>query len=261
MTHPATKHAPEQRDNDVTDALGTRAVVAVLLPATNTMVEPDMASLQAPGVTNHAFRFPFPELPTTPDHLLQLMAPAVHMVPACEPDHVVLGYSPEYLPNAASVAATLKAELQRASGLDVTTATDAVLSALRTLECSSLGIVNPFPESAVAHVIDHFTSEGFHVAAVQALASAQKGKVFSGRITAEEIRSAFRAADTDEVDGLLQVGTNLVATNLVDELEQELGKPVVAVNTATYWHALRSMGIEDSLPGFGSLMRTDRPPA
>jgi len=245
----------------MTDALGTRAVIAVLLPATNTMVEPDMASLQATGVTNHAFRFPFPELPMTPEHLLQLMAPAIQMVPACEPDHIVLGYSPEYLPNAAAVAAKLKAELQLASGLEVTTATDAVVSALRTLGCSSLGIVNPFPESAVAHVVDHFTSEGFHVAAVQALASAQKGKVFSARITAEEIRSAFRAADTAEVDVLLQVGTNLVATSLVEELEQELGKPVVAVNTATYWLALRALGIEESLPRFGSLMRTDRPPA
>jgi maleate isomerase len=45
----------------MTDALGTRAVLAVLVPATNTMVEPDLASLQPPGVTNHTFRFPFPE--------------------------------------------------------------------------------------------------------------------------------------------------------------------------------------------------------
>jgi maleate isomerase len=33
-----------------------------------------------------------------------------------------------------------------------------------------------------------------------------------------------------------------------------LEKPVVAINTATYWHALRSMGIEDKIDGFGSLL-------
>jgi len=33
-----------------------------------------------------------------------------------------------------------------------------------------------------------------------------------------------------------------------------LGKPVIAINTATYWHALRAVGIHDKIQGFGSLL-------
>ena len=33
-----------------------------------------------------------------------------------------------------------------------------------------------------------------------------------------------------------------------------LGKPVVALNTATYWHALRQCGIEGKVRGFGRLL-------
>jgi maleate isomerase len=33
-----------------------------------------------------------------------------------------------------------------------------------------------------------------------------------------------------------------------------LQKPVIAINTATYWWALRSNGIADRLPGFGALL-------
>jgi maleate isomerase len=33
-----------------------------------------------------------------------------------------------------------------------------------------------------------------------------------------------------------------------------LGKPVVAINTATYWHALRANGITERREGFGRLM-------
>ena len=40
----------------------------------------------------------------------------------------------------------------------------------------------------------------------------------------------------------------------VEELEIEFAKPVIAINTATYWHALRSNNINDQLKGFGSLM-------
>jgi len=245
----------------MTDALGTRAVLAVLVPATNTMVEPDLASLQPPGVTNHTFRFPFPELPATPERLLELMEPAIAMVLACEPDHLVLGYSPEYMPEAAGVAQQLSATLEAASGLGVTTATAAVSAALRALNCRRLGIVNPFPEQANAAVLSHFQAEGFEVGAMECLASAQKGKVFSARISAERIREAFRAVNHSGVDGLLQVGTNLVATSLVEELEQELGKPVIAVNTATYWHALHHLGLHTPVADCGRLMALKAHPA
>jgi maleate isomerase len=33
-----------------------------------------------------------------------------------------------------------------------------------------------------------------------------------------------------------------------------LGKPVIAINTATYWHALRANGIQDRMRGFGALL-------
>lgn len=239
----------------MTDALGTRAVLAVLVPSTNTMVEPDLASLQPPGVTNHTFRFPFPELPASPERLLALMEPAIAMVGACEPDHLVLGYSPEYMPQAAAVARQLKASLEQATGVAVSTATEAVSAALRALNCTRIGIVNPFPEQANAAVLNHFQSEGFEVQAMECLASAQKGKVFSARVSAERIRAAFRAVDHSSVDCLLQVGTNLVATSLVEQLEQELGKPVVAVNTATYWYALQQMNIHQLGSGNGQLMQ------
>ena len=56
------------------------------------------------------------------------------------------------------------------------------------------------------------------------------------------------------VDALVQVGTNLPMARLVEEFEIEFAKPVIAINTATYWHALRSNNINDQLQGFGSLM-------
>ena len=34
-----------------------------------------------------------------------------------------------------------------------------------------------------------------------------------------------------------------------------LGKPVLAINTATYWWALRRNGIADPVDGFGALLR------
>ena len=33
-----------------------------------------------------------------------------------------------------------------------------------------------------------------------------------------------------------------------------LDKPVIAINTATYWHALRQNKITDKIPGLGRLL-------
>ena len=41
---------------------------------------------------------------------------------------------------------------------------------------------------------------------------------------------------------------------LAGEAERWLEKPVIAINTALYWHALRQNGIDDKISGWGRLL-------
>jgi maleate isomerase len=52
----------------------------------------------------------------------------------------------------------------------------------------------------------------------------------------------------------VQVGTNLACAAVATEAERWLGKPVIAINTATYWYSLRQNGIKDRIDGFGALL-------
>ena len=49
-------------------------------------------------------------------------------------------------------------------------------------------------------------------------------------------------------------GTALPLLALIEELEGETGKPIVACNAAVYWQTLRAVGIDDKIPGFGRLL-------
>ena len=60
--------------------------------------------------------------------------------------------------------------------------------------------------------------------------------------------------DGRDTDALIQVGTNLSMVRLAAAAEVWLGKPVVAINTATYWHALRQNNIKDKITGLGRLL-------
>ncbi len=65
------------------------------------------------------------------------------------------------------------------------------------------------------------------------------------RVTEAEMRDAFNAVDGPDVDALVQVGTNLACAKVAAHGEFWLNKPVIAINTATYWYALRQNGIMD----------------
>ena len=60
--------------------------------------------------------------------------------------------------------------------------------------------------------------------------------------------------DGRDVDAIVQVGTNLSMVRLAAAAELWLGKPVIAINTATYWHALRQNKIMDKIEGLGRLL-------
>ena len=58
----------------------------------------------------------------------------------------------------------------------------------------------------------------------------------------------------DGVEAIVQCGTNLAMARLAGVAEFWLNKPVIAINTAIYWQALRANGIDDKIEGFGSLL-------
>lgn len=237
----------------MTDALGSRAVFSVVLPATNSIAEPDMASQQPPGVTNQTFRFHLPGRPDTADPLIDWMRPAVALASDCKPDRLIVGYTTEFLPDGVEVASGLRAYVEGAIGCPATMASDAVPAALKTLGARRIAIVTPYLPEEDRNVADFFSALDFSVAQVTGLSSARERLLGTAQFSETDVRAAFARVDAADVEALVQIGTNLVCAGFVGDLEAHHGKPVVAVNTATYWLALRSHGIADQLDGHGTL--------
>jgi maleate isomerase len=236
------------------DAFGDRAVFSVELPVTNAVVEPDMAVLRPLGVTNQTFRFAFPGLPDTVEALTDLMGPTLDTVNSCGPDRVVVAYTPEYMADGITAASQLRRFVEDRTGLAVTMASDAVSAALRALDVQRIGLVTPFLPAANVNVTAYFAAHGISVVSETGFSSAQKGRTYTARISEAEVRDAFARVDSPDVEALVQVGTALVCDGFVDALEARHDKPVVAVNSATYWLALREHGITDRLDGHGALL-------
>ena len=59
----------------------------------------------------------------------------------------------------------------------------------------------------------------------------------------------------DGVDAIVQCGTNLSMVGLSDRLEKELGLPIIPINTACLWFAMRENGFNDKLENCTRLFR------
>ena len=68
------------------------------------------------------------------------------------------------------------------------------------------------------------------------------------------LRDAILEVNKGKVDAVVQVGTNLAMAKVAAMAEFWLDKPVLAINTATYWYALRYNNIKDKVYGWGKLL-------
>jgi maleate isomerase len=103
-------------------------------------------------------------------------------------------------------------------------------------------------------VARYFTDSGFEI--VRDIYLECKSWTAIAEVTPDTLRGKLIELNGDgrDVDAILQVGTNLSMVRLAAAAELWLGKPVIAINTATYWHALRQNGIKDRISGLGRLL-------
>ena len=245
------------------DALGHRAKIGILVPASNTIVEPEMASMQPPGVTNHISRMSRVKRPA---HDLELykkflgksvdMDAAIDLLTALEPNIIVHGHSIDSFVGGLSAATAMKKHMEAVSGgIPVILPSFAILKALKMLgDPQRLGILTPWMPPGDEVCAAFFTEIGYKVLAIKGLKHLTPLDIATA--TPALLNAAIDEINVAGVECIVKVGTNSAMIRLVADMERRLGKPVLAVNTVTYWAGLRSLGITDKLPGFGRLAET-----
>ncbi len=102
-----------------------------------------------------------------------------------------------------------------------------------------IAFISPYYPVANEQVRKYFTDSGFEV--VRDIYLECKSWTAIAEVPPELLRGKLIELDGNgrDIDAIIQVGTNLSMVRLAAAAEMWLGKPVIAINTATYWHALR----------------------
>lgn len=243
------------------DALAPRFKFGIISPATNTVVQPEYDAMRPAGVSNQMTRVVIPDTPVgTESEFLQMMSQvrsgietALDTVMACSPGAVIFGMSAETFWEGVMDANALQAHLESRTGVKVILGAQACLAAIQRYGgVRRIALITPYMPSGDAQVRRSFTDSGFEV--INLLGLKCNSPLLMAHESPERLRRAVREVDDPSVELILQVGTNLAFARVAAEAERWLGKPVLAVNTCTYWQALRASGIDDRIDGFGSLL-------
>ena len=257
-----TVFTPDLEYSALRDVNSFRAKIATIVQTTNTTVEHDFHAVAPRGVTFPVGRMYIPRPESGNDsefaHIIQQvdsgLADAIRSVMTTGPDHVVMAMSAPTFWGSLEGNARIEARMRELSGLDgVTSGSTAVREALNTLGAKNIAFISPYQQVGDDHVEQFFTDAGFNVK--RSLGLRVPSIDYISRTPASTLIAALREVDGDDVDVLVQAGTNLSMVRLADEAERWLGKPVVTINAATLWHALRHCAVNDQFDGFGTLLR------
>lgn len=146
--------------------------------------------------------------------------------------------------------------LTASTGFPATTTATAVEEAMHFMGMKNIVITGPYIDEINECFRVFYTDSGFNVLKVNGL-----GILDLHEIGAAPPSRAYKAAlevFDPKADGVFIGCTNFRCSDVIEQLEQDLGKPVITSNQATAWQLMRLLGIDDPIEGYGELLRRKR---
>jgi len=231
---------------------GWRLRLGMMVPSVNRVVEPELPAMLPEGVAVHTTRLKL--VGVEPDELLAMtekVEEAAELLADAGADLIVF-HCTAVSTFDVHMEASLKRRITDATGKPAITTSEALMAAFRALEARRIVLLSPYPGEINEREIAFFRHHQIAVLHDVGLDIQGGGGAYADVDPASWYRLAM-ANRREDADACFLSCTTIRATPVIAMLERDLGMPVVTSNQAMAWHALRTCGIRDHVPGFGRL--------
>ncbi len=242
----------------MTDRARTR--VGVLVPFTNTNLEPDMHLLAPRDMALHFTRIGGYDEDEIPDEdqmaglgEADLDAP-LDLLLGVKPDVILYGCTSATLSHGPGFDRDLAAQIKAQSGAQTVTAASAVVAALTALRAKRIGFASPYVPSLNDRAISFLADEGFETVS-RADVEGRLGNLGQGALTPDAVFELALRADSPQAEVIVLSCTDMRSVEIIDRLEEAIGKPVVTSNQAMMFQTLLALGEPSVRPGYGRLLQ------
>ena len=141
--------------------------------------------------------------------------------------------------------------LQETTGVSATTTSTAAIQALKVLKIRRVAVVAPYPKPVTERLISFL--EGNAVEVVNWDTMDLKLAEGFEMITPGDVYRLVRKTDHPNADGVFISCTGMPTRDIIEALEQDIGKPVLSATQVTIWHSLILAGVHCPMSGMGKL--------
>jgi maleate isomerase len=238
------------------DGIGRRAAIGLLVLATDQTMEHEFRLLiRQPGVALYESRL-LNDTNITPETLRAMaprIAPATALIlPGCKLDVVAFGCtSATMLLGEEEVFRLIHSVRPEVA---CTTPVTAGFAAFKALGAKRVGVLTPYPAAVNEGVRAYLTQHGVDVAAFATFQKSDDRE--AARISPGSVAEGVKAlARRSRLDCVFVSCTSLRLTEVVEEIEADIGLPVTSSDHAMAWHCLRLAGVRDKVEGAGRLFQ------
>lgn len=232
--------------------------LGVLVPFTNTNLEPDMAMLRPDGASLHFARLGGYDADEIPDDTQMAglgasdLTEPLRLLQGVLPDVILYGCTSATLTHGSDFDRQLASTIKAQSGAQTITAAGALVDGLRALGIERIGFASPYVGAINDHAEAFLASSG-----IRTVSRADIGRVLDnygqGELEPDEIIALARRADSEAAEALVLSCTDMRSAEVVEALEADLGKPVICSNQAMIRQACSLLGL-DRPAGCGRLL-------
>src|SRR5690606_25890977 len=155
-----------------------------------------------------------------------------------QPDVVIYACTSGSFVSGAAGEEVLRRTMEDAGAPVARTTSGALIDALKVLGVTRLAIATPYVEPVTRRLVAFLAEHGITTVSSEGLGLL--GNIW--RVSYSQVIEVVRAADNPAAEALFISCTNVPTYDLIEPLEQALGKPVLTANQVTMWAALRAMG-------------------
>ena len=236
--------------------MAIRKRIGLIVPSTNTTVEPDFRMAAPNDVTFHSHRMWMDEDTTTDivDRMNADVEQAARYLATASVDLIVYACTGGSFYKGRGYDRELLASIEAAAGVPAVATAPAAADALAHLGVKAMSVTSPYGDWRDERLKDYYTEAGFQVLNVdgEPVAAATGNSGICDQPPESVLEFSLQAC-RPEADALFCSCTAWRSMEVAGELERRLSRPVVTSNQATVWAAFQRLEIEP-LPGFGSLV-------
>lgn len=239
---------------------GDRKRIGVLVPFTNTTLEPDCYRLKPEGASVHFSRFGGYTHDGVPDEAEMLSLGAadisgpLDLISAVRPDVILYGCTSGTLTHGVDFDAALRENVSETVKAPCITAAGSVVFALKKLGAERVAFSSPYVGEINELAQNFLLEHGVETVSRSDIEVALSSQDHGGFGPLEIVELALRS-DSPEAQAIVLLCTDMRSVECIDVLEVKTGKPVVAVNQAMMYEALVKLGFETDQIECGALFQ------